>query len=64
MLPLGNGKRTFETGNTQELVDVLDQVQNDVALPAAVADVLSRHSLRTMASVVHSLYARRVESRQ
>ena len=64
MLPLGNGKRTFETGNTQELADILDQVQNDLALPAGVADVLSRHSLRTMASVVHSLYARRVESRQ
>jgi len=64
MLPAGNGKRTFATGNTQDLADILDQVQNDLILPAGVADVLSRHDLRTTASVVRSLYAQRVEGRQ
>jgi glycosyltransferase involved in cell wall biosynthesis len=64
MLPAGNGKRTFATGNTQELADILDQVQNDLTLSAGVADVLSRHNLRTTASVVRSLYAQRVEGRK
>jgi glycosyltransferase involved in cell wall biosynthesis len=64
MLPAHNGHRTFETGNTQDLADILDRVQNDLTLPAGVADVLSRHDLRTTASVVHSLYEQHVEGRR
>jgi glycosyltransferase involved in cell wall biosynthesis len=64
MLPAGNGRRTFETGNTRELADILGEVQDDLTLPAGVAEVLSRHNLQTTASVVRSLYAQRAESRR
>ena len=64
MLPIGNGKRTFESGNTQELADVLHQVQCRPALPAGVADVLSHHDLRMTASVVYSLYAQGAANRR
>jgi glycosyltransferase involved in cell wall biosynthesis len=64
MLPAGNGRRTFETGNTRELAEILGQVQDDLGLPAGVADILARHNVRTTASAVCSLYAQRAEGRR
>jgi glycosyltransferase involved in cell wall biosynthesis len=59
MLPVSNGKRTFETGNRQELADILDQVRRHPSLPEGVTNVLSRHDLRKTANVVQCLYERR-----
>src|SRR5260370_19711534 len=61
VLPASNGKRTYETGNLRELADVLDEVRRHPTLSPGVADVLSRHDLRTTANVIHALYAKRAE---
>jgi glycosyltransferase involved in cell wall biosynthesis len=59
VLPMSNGKRTYESGNVRELADILGQVQRHPTLSPGVAAVLSRHDFRVTANVIRSLYAQR-----